>query len=77
VNYRDATWWRAASQVPPAPSAPAPRRCGGPGLDLGPGGWPDFIRYQLSCGGYTVSGRQRVDGITAIKLTGGDGRNAL
>jgi hypothetical protein len=77
VNYRDATWWRATSLVPPAPSAPAPRRCGGPGLDLGPGGWPDFIRYQLSCGGYTVSGRQRVDGITAIKLTDRNGRNAL
>ncbi len=77
VNYRDATWWRAASQVPPISSAPAPRRCGGPGLDLGPGGWPDFIRYQLSCGGYTVSGRQRVDGITAIKLTDRSGLNAL
>jgi hypothetical protein len=77
VNYRDATWWRATSQAPPAASAPAPRGCGGPGVDLGPGGWPSFIRHQLSCGGYTAVGRQRVDGISAIKLTEGNGRNVL
>jgi hypothetical protein len=77
VNYRDATWWRATSQVPPAAAAPAPRGCGGPGIDVGPGGWPAFIRYQLSCGGYTAGGRQRIDGVSAIKITGGKGLTVL
>ena len=71
VIYRDATWWRATIGAPPAPSAPP--RCGGPGVDIGSGGWTAFIRYELGCGGYTADGRQRVDGIDAIKLTGGRG----
>ncbi len=77
VNYRDATWWRATSQGPPATPAPAQLGCGSHGMDLGPGGWPSFIRHQLSCGGYTASGRQRVNGISAIKLTEGKGRDVL
>ena len=77
VDYRDATWWRAASQVPPAASTPAPSVCGGSGVDLGPGGWPAFIGYQLACGGYTAVGRQRVDGVSAIKLTQPSGPSTL
>jgi hypothetical protein len=78
VNRRDATWWRVTSHVPPAaPGAPGPRGCGGPGVDIGPGGWPAFIGYQLSCGGYAVGGRQRVDGTDAIKITGGKGLTVL
>jgi hypothetical protein len=76
VNYRDATWWRATIQATPS-AAPVPRRCGGPGVDIGAGGWPVFIRYELSCGGYTADGRQRIDGISAIKITQREGLVAL
>jgi hypothetical protein len=73
VIYRDATWWRA---VPPGAQPPVPRTCG-PGVDIGAGGWPAFIRFELRCGEYTTDGRQRVDGVDAIKLTGDRGRAAL
>jgi hypothetical protein len=64
VIYRDATWWRATYRaVQPVPSC-------GPGITIGPGGWPALIRHELGCGEYTPDGRQRVDGIDAIKLTG-------
>jgi len=64
VIYRDATWWRATYRaVQPVPSC-------GPGIAIGPGGWPAFIRHALGCGEYTQDGRQLVDGIDAIKLTG-------
>jgi hypothetical protein len=33
-------------------------------------GWPAFIRSQLACGAYTVAGRQMIDGIDTIKITG-------
>ena len=33
-------------------------------------GWPAFIRSQLACGAYTVAGRQVIDGIDTIKITG-------
>ena len=37
-------------------------------------GWPAFIRSQLACGAYTVAGRQVIDGINTIKITGAGGR---
>jgi hypothetical protein len=37
-------------------------------------GWPAFIRSQLACGAYAVSGRQVVDGISTIKITGASGQ---
>jgi hypothetical protein len=73
VIYRDATWWRAA---PTGAQGPVPQRCG-PGVEIGAGGWPAFIRFELSCGEYTTDGRQRVSGVDAIKLTGDRGLAAL
>lgn len=32
--------------------------------------WKDIIESGLTCGAFTVDGRQRVDGVDAIKLTG-------
>lgn len=72
VVYRGATWWRAATGPPPMPA-----RCGGPNVIIGHGGWPTFIRHQLGCGGYMTAGRQRVDGVNAIKITGGKGLAVL
>jgi hypothetical protein len=64
VIYRDTTWWRATYRaVQPAPSC-------GSGITIGSGGWPAYIRHALGCGEFTQDGRQRVDGIDAIKLTG-------
>jgi hypothetical protein len=80
VVYRNATWWRAAPPAAASAPAPAPFACG-PGVTIGPGGWPAFIGYELRCGefvqaggaGTAKPGRQRVDGIDAVKLTGRGG----
>jgi hypothetical protein len=69
VMYREATWWRAVSK---ASAGSAPHGCG-PGLKIGPAGWPAAIRFELKCGLTSTDGRQRVDGIDAIKLTGQKG----
>jgi hypothetical protein len=69
VSYRSGTWWRGAAGPAPAGNGPAPAQCG-PDVQLGAGGWPAFIRHALGCGEYTPDGRQLVDGIDAIKLTG-------
>jgi hypothetical protein len=65
VSYRDATWWRATQ------GAPVPARgCSPPGyLPGSAAGWPGYLRRELSCGAYHLDGRQRVDGIDAVKLT--------
>lgn len=73
VIYRDATWWRAAGQ---AGRGPAPSACG-PDVSIGPGGWSAFIRGELSCGEYATDGRQRIDGMDAIKITGDKGLETL
>jgi hypothetical protein len=64
VNYRDGTWWRATSA---ASTGSTPPRCT-PGMAIGSGGWPAFIRLELRCGEYVVDGRQWVDGMSAIKI---------
>ena len=73
VVYSDATWWRAVT----APGPLGRPRCGGGNVIIGHGGWPTFIRHELGCGGYTTAGRQRVDGINAIKIAGGKGLAVL
>jgi hypothetical protein len=73
VIYGNATWWRAA---PTSMQAPVPPTCG-KGVDLGAGGWPAFIRFELSCGAYLMHSRERVDGVDALKLTGNRGLVAL
>ena len=81
VMYRNGTWWTWTAAATPARAAqgPAPSSCG-PDVLLQPGpgnGWPAFIRHQLSCGEYALDGRQRVDGIDAIKITGNKGLDTL
>ena len=77
VIYGNDTWWTAAAQHGQGGSGPAPSSClrgHEIALDGGAGnGWPAFIRSQLACGAYQVSGRQVVDGINTIKITGADG----
>jgi hypothetical protein len=90
VIYGDRTWWTATVPTgqpgspgcsPGSSASSGSRRVttsGSIGLSNGPGnGWPAFIRSQLSCGAYTVAGRQLVNGIDAIKITGQPGRLTL
>jgi hypothetical protein len=71
VIYANATWWRRAS-VPASPGSRTPSCPAGitPGLTI-IARWASFIRNELRCGGYRMDGRQRIDGIDAVKLTGG------
>ena len=76
VIYGGRTWWTATVPV----GQPGSPSCGLGSIELsnGPGnGWPTYIETQLACGVYTVTGRQVVDGIDAIKITGQTGRPAL
>jgi hypothetical protein len=76
VIYRDRTWWTATTPA----SEPGSPGCTQNSIDLtaGPGnGWPAFIRSQLSCGAYTVTGHQVVGGTDTIKITGHIGRLTL
>jgi hypothetical protein len=83
VNYRDGTWWRTVAGPPPGPPVPprpsAPVRCGTDGRDaaVGSGDWAALIHAELGCGRYTADGRQRVDGIDAIKIAGRNGLAVL
>jgi hypothetical protein len=73
VNDRDRTWWRATLTLKPRARTPAQPSCFSPGVLPGSESWPSAIRQELSCGAYTENGRQRVDGIDAMKLTGSNG----
>jgi hypothetical protein len=75
VIYPDATWWRATA-APPAGRAPGCPPGGTPGLTI-ISRWAAFIGNELRCGGYRMDGRQRVDGIDAVKLIGGKALVAL
>ncbi len=78
VIYGNDTWWTAPAQGGQGGSGPAPSGCiQGHEISLGGGagnGWPAFIRSQLACGAYTVAGRQVVDGVNTIKITGASGQ---
>ena len=76
VSYRSRTWWRAGFGPVSAGNGPAPMQCG-PAIQLGPGGWPAFLRHELSCGEFTKGGRQRIGGTEAIELTGDGGREVF
>jgi len=71
VDYHDRTWWRA-TQAPvhrrPGARTPVQPRCSAPDETALSGTWQSFIRQELSCGAFTEGGRQRVDGIDAVKL---------
>jgi hypothetical protein len=75
VIYADATWWRATLRQPSGPTRSTAARCG-PGAQIGAGGWPAFIRHDLSCGEFRMAGRQRVGGVQVVKLTGSNGTTA-
>jgi hypothetical protein len=76
VIYGDKTWWRGTLRPAQAPRQPAPSGCG-PAVIIGPGGWSAFIRSELTCGEYLIDGRQWLDGIDAIKMTGNKGLDAM
>jgi hypothetical protein len=84
VSYRARTWARQHGSAAPAKLAPGPRGCGQavaplplpqPGLPGGlSAGWrpatvAEALRAAVSCGTLAVAGRERVDAVTAIKLT--------
>jgi hypothetical protein len=71
VIYGDATWWRATLRQPGGRPPSTPQVCG-PGVRIGAGGWPAFIRYELGCGEFRMAG-QRVEGVETVKLTGSNG----
>lgn len=73
VNYRDRTWWRATLTLKPGARTPAQPSCISPGVLPGHETWQSVIRQELSCGAYTENGRQRVDGVDAMKLSGSNG----
>jgi hypothetical protein len=71
VDYLDRTWWRRIEPSYHVGATP-PLSCQTVALASPLGGgdanWSGQIREGLSCGLYQVAGRQRVDGIDAIKL---------
>jgi hypothetical protein len=76
VIYGNRTWW-TAPETGQGGTGPAPGCIRGGEIELGGGagnGWPAFIGSQLACGAYTVAGRQVIDGISTIKITGAGGR---
>lgn len=81
VLYGSRTWWTAPDAGSSAARGPGPGAAScGPDISLNSGagnGWPAFIRSQLSCGEYALDGRQRIDGIDAIKITGNKGLDTL
>jgi hypothetical protein len=79
VNYTSHTWWTTQSPRPAATGS-ASATClpgGGVRLSGGHNAWPDFIRSQLACGAYSVAGKQAVDGVDALKITGNSGHLTL
>lgn len=79
VLYGNDTWWTApAAGGDLGGTRPGPASCLRGGeilLNTGAGnGWPAFIRSQLACGAYAVAGRQVIDGVNTIKITGAAGR---
>jgi hypothetical protein len=73
--YRSRTWWHGV--IGPVSGRGTPIPCGVPGIQLGTGGWPAFLRHQLSCGAYAKGGQQLIGGAEAVKLTGNGGRQVV
>ena len=74
--YGSRTWWTAQTGETAAPAPPAASCVPGERIQLQVGagnGWPAFIKGQLACGNYTVTGRQEVNGVEAIELSGNSG----
>jgi hypothetical protein len=74
VFYRSRTWWRGTIGPVAAEHGPAPALAPcGPGIQIGPGGWPAFLSHALRCGEYAKGGQRRIGGVDAIGLTGNGG----
>jgi hypothetical protein len=74
VDYQHRTWEHFG--IAPTGTAPRPSVCGASGALLTapnatPAEWKLVIDAGLRCGLFHVTGHQRVDGIDAIKVTGG------
>jgi hypothetical protein len=81
VLYPSHTWWTATGIAGPAGNRPPSSSCP-PGGDIrlngGTNAWPAFIRSQLACGAYTVTGKRAVvDNVNAIEITGNSGHLTL
>ena len=80
VVYTSHTWWTAQSARPAVAGGGSASCLPGGGIRLSGGaggGWPGFVRSQLACGAYTIVGRQAVDGVDALEITGSSGHLAL
>jgi hypothetical protein len=66
VSYPTRTWARGPGPGSPVAPVPGARGCG----SLLPASVARALRAAASCGNLTMVGRQRVDGIEAIELTG-------
>ena len=80
VNYTSRTWWRLPSPLHPVLGTVF--RCNaGIGVSLGAPDlrsateWVSYLRDMLDCGGLQIAGRQRVDGVDAIKIVLGPASN--
>jgi hypothetical protein len=78
VIYLNRTWWTRDDSKPSGqPGESGQGSCAQRGIRLDDGagqGWPAFIRSQLSCGAYAVTGHQAVDGVDALKISGPGGQ---
>lgn len=72
IDYQARIWWRTAQHVTPWTPPASALTCGDVAsfaINMDPTYWAAGIRKALSCGQYTTSGTERVDGVKAIKLT--------
>jgi hypothetical protein len=73
VDYQARTWWREVQHVTPwAPTPTSALTCSDVesfAVTMDPAYWAADIKKALSCGEYTTSGTEHVDGVNAIKLT--------
>jgi hypothetical protein len=77
VDDSSQTWWQRALAARGPVRGPTPISCS-PQIRMRAGtGWAAFIQHQLSCGEYTVVGRQTVDGVNAIKIVSKQGTITL
>jgi hypothetical protein len=65
ISYQERAWWRGTYQVPTTTKPAIGCRIGA--IDRTPAQWAREVKKLLSCGA-AVAGRQRVDGVAAIRL---------
>jgi hypothetical protein len=80
LTYASHTWWTTQSARPAGNGSASAGCLPGGQIRLSGGtanAWPDFIRSQLACGGYTVAGKQALSGVDALRITGNSGHFTL